>query len=99
MSPSLISFGAGVGCRCKSWLLPDQLVVVAGLVQGLLVGWHGCQEVLSGAGQPDEPPVHLERDVLQDVLRVVGQLVDIQQRGVGLHEWLVPARIEVEGDF
>ena len=46
----------------------------------------------------DEPPVHLERDVLQDVLRVVGQLVDVEQRGVGLHKRLVPAGVEVEGD-
>ena len=74
-------------------------MVVASLVQGSLIRGHSHQEVLFGAGKPDEPPVHLERDVLQDVLRVVGQLVDIQQRGVGLHEWLVTARIEVEGDF
>ena len=47
----------------------------------------------------DEPPVHLERDVLQDVLRVVGQLVDVEQRGVGFHEWLEAASVEVEADL
>ena len=73
-------------------------MVVASLVQGRLIRWHSYQELLFGAGKPDEPPVHLERDVPQDVLRVVGQLVDIEQCGVGLHEWLVPASVEVEGD-
>ena len=29
---------------------------------------------------------------------MVGQLVDVEQRGVGLHEWPVPAGVEVEGD-
>ena len=71
-------------------------MVVAGLVQGVLVRWHGRQEVIIGAGEPEESPVDLEGDVLEDVLRVVGQAADVEQRGVGLHEWPVPSCVEVK---
>ena len=47
-------------------LLVGELVVVAGLVEGLLVGSHHSQELLLVAGEPAEAPVHLQRDVLQD---------------------------------
>ena len=42
-----------------SWLLLDKLVVVAGLVEGLLVGSHHSQKLLLVAGEPAEAPVHL----------------------------------------
>ena len=71
-------------------------MVAASLVQGVLVRWHGRQEVLLGAGQPEESPVDLEGDVLEDVLGVVGQAADVEQGGVGLHERPVPSCAEVK---
>ena len=74
-------------------------MVVASLVEGVLVRWHGRQEVLLGAGEPEESTVDLEGDVLEDAWGVVGQAVDVQQGGVGLGEWPVPPCVKVKGDI
>ena len=73
-------------------------MLVAGLVQGILVGWHSLQEVLLGAGEPEESPIDLKGDILDDVRGVVGQAADVQKGGVGLHVRLVPPCVEVQCD-
>ena len=67
----------------RGWRLREhQLVVVAGLVQGLLVGDHHCQELLLAAGEPAQSLIHCTGDVLEDAGWVVGHAVDVQEVGV-----------------
>ena len=86
----------GVGSG-GSRLLVDQLVVVASLVQGLLVRCHHSQELLLTAGEPAEPSVYLQGDVLEDAGGVVGQVVDVEDGGVWLGVSSVRPSCQIEG--
>ena len=77
--------GARRGCR---WCIVEgQLVVVASLVQGLLVGRHHRQEFLLAAGEPAEALVHCLGNVPEDGGWVVRECVDVKEVGVGFGIW------------
>ena len=57
-------------------------MVVAGLVQGLLVGRHHRQELLPAAGEPAEALVHCLGNVPEDGGWVVRECVDVEKVGV-----------------
>ena len=74
-------------------------MVVAGLVQGLLVGCHHRQELLPTAGEPAEALVHCLGNVPEDGGWVVRECVDVQEVGVGFGVWSEGFCRQVQGEI